>query len=35
MANTPLHEPDAMLVWFVLAIVGSILSVVGWLRWAT
>jgi hypothetical protein len=35
MANTALHDPDAMVIWFILAIVGGVLSVVGWLRWAS
>jgi len=33
--TTNIPEPQSMAVWFVLAIVGSLLSIVGWVRWAT
>jgi hypothetical protein len=32
-SNTP--DRQSALVWFLLAIVGAILCVVGWYRWAT
>ena len=34
MEPTRTKDPQAQLVWFMLAIVGSILMLVGWFRWA-
>jgi hypothetical protein len=34
MLKTDIPDRQALLVWTMLALVGAILSIVGWYRWA-
>ena len=35
MATPDTHDRQSLLVWVVLVILGLVLSVVGWYRWAS